>query len=428
MNAGVWGHAGQEGGIGPRAAVSTGGYLVLVSSVWGDLMRSTAVGLSLDADAARAEPVWARELPLEADYEREIAAQVTASEPSVVCAGDGRVYLVSGGVRALTPRWRRRAPGGTGIGGGAPADGLCPLSRRTSPEGNREALLWDLRDDAVYEVPHAELISSAPVSFGSLAVLSCGGGAGERLIGLSLETGAVAWEAETLPPNPNYFRAPAPAARPVDPAAVAERAELRLVREVSGAQEPEDVERARDAYGRAHFRRDHGRGVPRSPAAEGRRDLVARPAEARTLLEVPLLKTVPCWATALLQGLLRGTWGPARADLGESGGEPGLGRRPRSALARRDVVGLAGAGRNLGVLGQAPVVSVPLVERLTAGRSSGGAATGRVIELRSPAVEQHRVVDDVVGVRPEPQRDPVAHVPVDDVVGDEVVGALLLRI
>lgn len=273
----VWGYAGHEGGVGPRAAVSTGGYLVVMSSVWGHLMRSTAVGLSLDTDAERAEPVWARELPLEADHEREIAAQVTASDPSVVSAGDGRVYLVSGGVRllvasdtgtvvaetgsrfaatgpavvwgsellvpeydhlaaydreTLAPRWRRRAPGETGIGV-APADGLCPLSRRTSPEGHREALLWDLRDDAVYEVPRAERISSAPVSFGSLAVLSCGGGAGERLIGLSLETGAGVWEAETLPPNPNYFRAPAPAARPVDPAAVAHG---ELV--IAGSQRP----------------------------------------------------------------------------------------------------------------------------------------------------------------------------------------------
>lgn len=76
-----------------------------------------------------------------------------------------------------------------------------------APGGNGcPGLLFDLERDVVYEVPGVGWISSSPVVFGSLAVLSCGDGAGERLIGFSLERGEVAWEAQTPPPTPSTSR------------------------------------------------------------------------------------------------------------------------------------------------------------------------------------------------------------------------------
>jgi len=159
-----------------------------------------------------------------------VLAEVRSHKMPVAMAGvwggdlvvpEGR-ELVGHDGETLAVRWRRPAPEEMLSGGARPAGGLWRIRRKRS-SGAVEALLYDLERDVVHEVPDAGWhgISSMPVVFGSLAVLSCGGGAAERLIGFSLERGEVAWEAETPPPDPNYFKAPAPAPRPVDPAAVA---------------------------------------------------------------------------------------------------------------------------------------------------------------------------------------------------------------
>lgn len=254
MRAAAWGNSGHRGGVKPWAVAATGDHLVLISLV--ARKRTVAVGLRLDAEGSRTQPVWERELPQGPDHVAD-SGEESFSLPSVVSAGGRRAYIASGGARLLvaadtgavlaeatapaspTPnarpapvgsellvpewdelaaydaatlalRWRRPTP--RRMWAGSPADGLCPLRK----EG--VAGLWHLGCDALFEIPGTRYISAAPTVVGSVVVLSCGGGAGERLIAVDSDTGAVVWSADTPPPNPNGFKAPAPAAQPLDTA------------------------------------------------------------------------------------------------------------------------------------------------------------------------------------------------------------------
>ena len=266
------GQSGQPGTVKPGAAVLSGDYLVLTSYRRGGPI--TAVGLILDPERSRMELSWVRELPDEPrGYD---------SYPYAAAAEDDGVYLVSGSARLLVaadvgtvlaeasaptppsalparveaeflvpegdefaaydaatlePRWRRPTP--RGLWAGPPADGLCPI--RASPSSSEDpgfVALWDIRSNALSRVPRPDCISpwSPPVPIGSLVVLSCDVGAGDRLVAVSRETGAVAWEAETPPPSPNFFKAPAGQPPPIGPSVVRHGDHLLSVNQIPSAE------------------------------------------------------------------------------------------------------------------------------------------------------------------------------------------------
>lgn len=251
--------SGGAGSVWPGGVAGTAEYLICVFRIANK--RTAAVARRIDVEELAADLVWERELAQGSEHpfpwglplpsvaagpgghvclisgsERllanagtgEVLAQVRpAATPSGPAVLAGREFLVPEGralasydTETLALRCRRDAPHGLWAGPLTP--GLCSLRDAsltvTEPQ---VAGLWNLKRDAFVEIPGSYWISARPVAAGGYGVLSCGGGAGDRLIGVDLGTGAVRWRAATAAAEPNLFKAPAPAAHPVDPAVVA---------------------------------------------------------------------------------------------------------------------------------------------------------------------------------------------------------------
>lgn len=222
--------------------------------------------MRFDADRARAEPVWEHAGLSELPFLPPVVAgggeglgtsclvAGAGGEVYVVCgdsrlraAGESGAVLAEGkapaspsaasvlaGSQLLVPegfelagydaatlalRWRRAAP--EGMWTGPLVDGLCACEERVWPREPEKSGLWELGDDGFLPVAGSWPIRSRPCVVGSRIVLSCGGGAGDRLICVDARTGEVLWRADTAPPDPDRFKSPAPAAFPADPAVVA---------------------------------------------------------------------------------------------------------------------------------------------------------------------------------------------------------------
>ncbi len=265
LRASLWGEAGRLGGIDSADVAAAGDHLVVI--VGRGVEYETAVGLRLDPKASRAEPVWTRELPLPTDRPgpnaglfhtsaipaeddgvflvsgiarvlvdarsgavvAETEAPVATSEAAVadsellVCECDPcraesplpeRRHLAAYDATSLALRWRRPVPEGL-FAVGAPTGGACPVRGPAGGEEERTARLWLLASDTVSVVRPSWPISSAAVRVGSVVVASCGGGAGSQLVGLDADSGELLWSADSPPPDPWMFHAPAPAADPV---------------------------------------------------------------------------------------------------------------------------------------------------------------------------------------------------------------------
>lgn len=136
-----------------------------------------------------------------ADAGTVLAEANAPAPPSSLPAVSGPDLLVPEGdelaaydAATLEPRWRQATP--RGLRAGPVSGGLCPLVPAKDPE---VLALWDIHTDALSEIAGCSYLErwSAPLLLESLIALSCGQGGRDRVVAISRDTGAVAWEAET---------------------------------------------------------------------------------------------------------------------------------------------------------------------------------------------------------------------------------------